>query len=67
MSEIIKKLLEKNYDWAYIHTFLDIRSIGGIWLPNPLYDIEMQENGRKIEQKKLIEEALIEVDFLRHV
>lgn len=69
MRELIDKLEDKGYDWGYIHLFLSVRNIGGIFINYPLSDlgIQRQYQLRAMEQKRLIAEALVEVDFLRHV
>lgn len=67
MTELVQKLLDKGYDWSYIQLFLSIRDIGQVYIPYPLsrVGLERQYELRSQEQKKLIDEAMIEVDFLR--
>lgn len=62
MKELISKLLEKGYDWGYIHLFLSCRNIGLIKIGS----VEMIKFFYD-QEKIAIELALVEVDFLRHV
>lgn len=68
MKELIDKLLFKGYDSAYIHWFLSVREIGQpyqYFVGYASYSLGTQLQVHKEITKKNIEEALIEVDFLR--
>ena len=60
LQELIIKLEEKGIEWV---NFLNERGFL-IWIHNPLEPYKTERY--KIENAKIIEEALIEVDYLKH-
>lgn len=68
MKKLIDALLDKGYDWGFIHTFLNARDICYIYIPSiDFFEISTQLKAYSDLQKELIDQALIEVEFLRHV